>query len=156
MMRIRKRALIGSALLPAALMLSVCAASPAVAGESASPTRAVATAPAPYPLQYTMQLSSTSATVRPGGTTKTVLSFTASRRLYGARVDLSVSGLPAGATASFSPTRPRVGGHSTLTISTAQGSPAGASTVTVGAIINLFGADPIGTSTPFNLTVSAP
>jgi hypothetical protein len=102
---------------------------------------------------YTMRLSSTAATVRPGGVTTTVISFRASRRLYGAPVDLSVSGLPAGATASFSPPRPLVGGHSTLTIVTAPSSPVGAFSLTVSAIVHPFSSDPIGTSTDFALTV---
>ena len=66
-----------------------------------------------------------------------------------------MTGLPEGATASFSPRRPRVGGHSTLTVTTAPSSAAGTFTLTVSAIINLISSDPIGTTTPFGLTIGA-
>jgi hypothetical protein len=103
---------------------------------------------------YTMQLSSTSATVQPGDGTRTIVSFRASRYLYDTLVDLSVSGLPDGVTASFTPQPARIGGASTLTLTTASTSPAGAFPVTVIAITE--GTDPIGTSTTFGLTINAP
>jgi hypothetical protein len=103
---------------------------------------------------YTMQLSSTSGTVQAGGGTRTVVSFRASRYLYGTAVDLSVSGLPNGVTASFSPQPTRIGDSSTLTLTTASTSPAGAFPVTVIAITE--GNDPIGTSTTFGLMINAP
>jgi hypothetical protein len=34
--------------------------------------------------------------------------------------------------------------------------PAGAFTITVSAIINAFSSDPIGTTTPFDLTIGTP
>jgi hypothetical protein len=106
-------------------------------------------------ISYTMQLSSTSATVRAGETTTTTISFDANRRLYRTRVDLGVSGLPSGVTASFSPAKPRIGCSSTLTFTTEPSSPVGAFTVTVTAI-TITPSDPIGTSTTFDLTISAP
>jgi hypothetical protein len=138
--------LVRSALLPAAALM-------AVSGSTAFADVPGATAHSATASYYTMNLSSASATLRPGDTTKTVISFTASRRLYGAPVDLSVTGLPEGATASFSPRRPLVGGRSTLTITTSPSSPTGDFTVTVSAIINLESSDPIGTTTPFALSL---
>jgi hypothetical protein len=126
------------------------AVSVAVAAFAAVPARAASGSE----YRYSMHLSVSAATVAPGGATKTVITFEASRRLYGLPVDLSVTGLPAGATATFTPPRPRVGGHSTLTVTTAPATPAGAATITVSAIINLDSSDPIGTTAPFDLTVS--
>jgi hypothetical protein len=103
---------------------------------------------------YTMRLSSTSATVQAGGATRTTVSFHASHYLYGTAVDLSVSGLPNGVTASFCPQPSYIGGTSTLTFTTASTSPAGAFAVTVIAITE--SSDPIGTSTTFDLTINAP
>jgi hypothetical protein len=104
--------------------------------------------------EYTMQLSSTSGTVQAGGGTRTIVSFRASPYLYGTAVDLSVSGLPDGVTASFAPQPSHIGDTSTLTFTTAPTSPAGAFAITVIAITE--GNDPIGTSTTFGLTVNAP
>jgi hypothetical protein len=178
MHRIRRSVLIRTALLPVAVLMAVSGASSA-SGSSASglsasadgsaaanrsvsttsahkPYSSVSTTSAHKPYSYSMRLSSTSATIQSGGVTTTVISFNASRRLQGAPVDLSVTGLPDGVTATFSPPRPRVRGTSTLTLTTAPSSPAGTFTVTVGAIINLFSSDPIGTSTTFGLTIQSP
>ena len=66
-------------------------------------------------------------------------------------VALSASGLPAGATASFSPASVTAGGASTLTIATASTTPAGTYTVTV------TGAAASGShTTTLTLTVTAP
>src|SRR6266566_2891033 len=92
---------------------------------------------------YTMQLSPASAAIH------------ASRHLRHLRVDLSVSGLPSGVTASFSPATPRIGGTSTLTLTAAPSSSAGAVALTVNAI-TIDPSDPIGPSTGFDLTVNAP
>jgi hypothetical protein len=138
--------LIRSALVPAAVLMTVSGSTVAVA---ATPDRPASVRSS----EYTMLLSPASATVRHGRVTKTVISFDAKPYLHGSRVDLSISGLPAGATASFSPARPLVTGHSTLTLRTASSTPAGAVMVTVSAIINLTSSDPIGTTTPFGLTV---
>jgi hypothetical protein len=100
---------------------------------------------------YTMRLSPTSATVHAGGATKIKVSFRASHRLDRERVDLSVTGLPAGVTATFSPAQPRLSGTSTLTLTAAPSSPAGAAAVTVTAMT--LSSDPIGTSTGLDLTI---
>jgi hypothetical protein len=151
MPHLNKKLLVRSAVLPAVALLAVSGSAAAFAAEPGAAARSAIRASSG--LYYTMHLSSASATVQPGGTTTTVISFKASRRLYGAPVDLSVSGLPEGATASFSPQRPLVGGRSTLTITTSPSSPAGDFAITVGAIINLESSDPIGTTAPFALTV---
>jgi hypothetical protein len=119
----------------------------------AVPSAVVLGSPAHAAASYTMRLSSTAATVRAGDTTTTTVSFHASRRLYDTPVVLSVSGLPAGATASFSPPTPLINATSTLTVTTAPSSPASAFTITVVAIT--AGSDPIGTSTTFDLTIRA-
>ncbi len=104
---------------------------------------------------YTMQLSPAAAAIQAGDTTSITVSFHASRSLRHTRVDLSVSGLPSGVTASFSPATPRIGGTSTLTLTAAPSSSAGAVALTVNAI-TIDPSDPIGTSTAFDLTVNAP
>ena len=143
MFRARIKVLLGSvALLVAAT----------VAGGSAA---AYAAPPEPGPgTYYEMHLSSTCATVQPGSVTTTVITFEADRRLRHARVDLSVSGLPDGVTASFAPQRPRVGGSSTLTLTTAPASAPAAATITVSAMVEIYPSDPIGTSTTFQLTLT--
>ena len=110
-----------------------------------------ATRPATAATSYTMELSPASATVRAGQTTTTTISFSASRRLYRTPVDLGVSGLPSGVTASFSPATPRIGCTSTLTLTAAPSSAAGIFALTVTAITE--STDPIGTSTTFDLTI---
>src|SRR5690349_13802886 len=108
-------------LIRTALLSGVLLAALTPTGAFASDTRV----PDTY---YEMHLSSTAATVQAGGTTTTVITFEAGRRLTGRPVDLSVSGLPAGATASFTPAQPRIEGRSTLTITLSSSSPEGAST----------------------------
>ncbi len=116
-------------------------------------TTAVAVAPASAAdtSYYTMCLSPASATVRAGDATKIKISFRANHRLDHYRVDLSVTGLPAGVTASFSPPQPRLSGTSTLTLTAAPSSQAGTVAATVTAIT--LSSDPIGTSTGLDLTV---
>jgi hypothetical protein len=72
--------------------------------------------------------------------------------LYGTPVALSVSGLPGGVTASFSPRTATIGGRSVLTLTAAPPSAAGPFAVTVTAIT--LSSDPIGTSAPLSLTIS--
>ncbi len=129
-------------LLAAAAAATAMAAAPAAAAHAATTTT------------YRMRLSATSATVQAGDTTTTTISFDASRRLYHTRVDLSVTGLPNGVTASFSPPTPQIGHESTLTFTTAASSPPSAAVVTITAITE--SSDPIGTSTTFDLTINAP
>jgi hypothetical protein len=142
MSRIQRRTMIKTALVPAALLLAIGGSATAAFGGSAH-----------HPVTYQMILSSTSATVQAGGTTTTTISFEASKALYGKKVDLSVSGLPSGVTASFSPQQPHVRDQSTLTLTTAPSSSAGSFTVTVNAIVT-NPSDPIGTSATFGLTIN--
>jgi len=148
----RTRVPIRLALLPVAVVMAVSGSAAAFASQSAVQSRPAAASAQETDTYYKIHLTSTSATVQPGGATTTVITFDASRRLYGAPVDLSISGLPDGVTASFSPLQPRVGGFSTLTLTTTSSSAPGAFTVTIGAIINLFPSDPIGDTTTFGLT----
>ncbi|HEY1322217.1 MAG TPA: hypothetical protein VGF32_18320 [Streptosporangiaceae bacterium] len=103
---------------------------------------------------YTMRLSPSSVTVRAGYRTRIIISFQAAADLYGTPVTLSVSGLPSGVTASFSPPAATIGGRSVLTLTAAPSSTAGAFAATVTAMT--LSSDPIGTSTPLGLTISAP
>ncbi len=156
MLRIHTRAVMKAALLPTALLMAIggsgvaFASGAATTGNVTSGASASASASESY---YTMQLSSSSATVRAGRVTRTTVSFHATGDLYGTRVNLSVSGLPSGVTASFSPRTTTIGGRSILTFTTAPSSPAGTFTVTVTAITD--SSDPIGTSAPFGLTINA-
>ena len=143
--RDHRRATIGAMLAPAALLMVICWPGAALADASVYP-----------PVSYTMQLSSAAATVPAGAATRTTVSFRASRSLYDTPVDLSISGLPSGVTASFSPPRPLLSGSSILILGTAPSSAAGTFTITVNAIVTLEGTDPIGTSTTFDLTVGTP
>jgi hypothetical protein len=161
MSRVQVRALVGSALLPAALLLAVVgpgsafASDPTAHGSAASGSAASrsAVASAHRPDSYTMRLSSTSATVRAGAATTTVVSFRAGRYLRTTRVALSVTGLPGGVTATFCPPAPLIGGDSVLTLTTASSGPVGAFAITVTAIT--LSSDPIGTSATFDLAINA-
>jgi hypothetical protein len=100
-----------------------------------------------------MRLSPSPVTVRAGHRTRIIISFQAATDLYGTPVALSVSGLPGGVTASFSPSTAAIGGGSVLTLTAATSSAAGAFEATVTAMT--LSSDPIGTSTPLGLTISA-
>jgi hypothetical protein len=100
-----------------------------------------------------MRLSPSSVTVRAGYRTSITVSFRATTDLYGTAVALSVSGLPSGVTASFSPPTATIGGRPVLTLTAAPSSAAGAFAVTVTAIT--LSSDPIGTSAPLSITISA-
>ncbi|MEU0561513.1 M28 family peptidase [Dactylosporangium sp. NPDC006015] len=79
---------------------------------------------------FSLSLNPASGSVPPGGsTTVTVGTQTTSGNPQA--VALSVSGLPAGATAAFDPATVQSGGASTLTISTTAATPAGTYTLTV-------------------------
>ncbi len=129
-----------------AAAMSAAAVMPVAAAHAATSAATTAT-------YYTMKLSPASATVRAGQTTTTTITFSASRRLSGTAVDLSVSDLPSGVTASFSPATPRIGWTSTLTLTAAPSSAAGMFVLTVTAITE--STDPIGTSTTFGLTINS-
>jgi len=157
MFRIHPRTLLKAALLPTALLMAAGGAPQAAFASQAAATANVTSGarPAPSPdSYYTMQLSPSSVTVRAGYRTRITVSFHAMASLYGAPVTLSVSGLPSGVTASFSRPTAVIGGRSALTLTAAPSSTAGAFAVTVTAMT--LSSDPIGTSAPLGLTVSAP
>ena len=156
MFRIRPRTLLKVALLPAALLMAAGGSQAAFASgavATANGTSGIHSAPSPDSY-YTMQLSPSSVTVRAGYRTRISVSFQAPADLYGTAVDLSVSGLPSGVTASFSPSTTIIGGFAVLTLTAAPSSAAGAFTATVTAMS--LSSDPIGTSAPLGLTISAP
>ena len=156
MFRIHPRTLLKAALLPTALLMAAGGSQAAFASQAAATsnvTSAVHSAPSPDSY-YTMQLSPSSVTVRAGYRTRITVSFQAPADLYSTPVALSVSGLPSGVTASFSPSTATIGGRSVLTLTAAPGSAAGTFAATVTAIT--VSSDPIGTSTPLGLTITTP
>jgi len=156
MFRIHTRTLLKAALLPTALLVAAGGSQAAFASQAAAPanvTSNIHSAPSPDSY-YTMQLSPSSVTVRAGYRTRIAVSFQATTDLYGTPVALSVSGLPNGVTASFSPPTTTIGGRSVLTLTATPSSAAGTFAVTVTAIT--VSSDPIGTSAPLGLTISAP
>jgi len=161
MFRIPPRTLLKAALLPTALLMAAGGSQAAFASQaatsqaatSANVTSGVHSAASPDSY-YTMRLSPSSVTVRAGYRTRIIISFRAAADLYGTPVTLSVSGLPSGVTASFSPPAATIGGRSVLTLTAAPSSTAGAFAATVTAMT--LSSDPIGTSTPLGLTISTP
>jgi len=166
MFRIPPRTLLKAALLPTALLMAAGGSQAAFASQAATSQAATsqaatsanvtsgahsAASPDSY---YTMRLSPSSVTVRAGYRTRITISFQAAADLYGTPVTLSVSGLPSGVTASFSPPAATIGGRSVLTLTAAPSSAAGAFAATVTAMT--LSSDPIGTSTPLGLTISTP
>jgi proprotein convertase P-domain-containing protein len=79
---------------------------------------------------FSVAVSPAAGSVAPGGSTTTTVS-TATTGGSAQTVTLSASGLPAGATASFSPPSVTSGGSSTLTIATSASTPAGTYPVTL-------------------------
>jgi hypothetical protein len=157
MFRIHPRTLLKAALAPTALLMAAGGSQAAFASQiaaTANVTSGIHSAPSPVDSYYTMRLSPSSVTVRAGYRTRITVSFQAPADLYDTLVALSVSGLPSGVTASFSPSTATIGGHSVLTLTAAPSAAAGASAVTVTAMSQ--SSDPIGTSAPLGLTISAP
>jgi hypothetical protein len=156
MFRIHSRTLLKVALLPTALLLAAGgsqAAFASQAGATANHTAGIHSAGSPDSY-YTMQLSPSSVTLRAEHRTRIIVSFRAPGNLYGTPVDLSISGLPSGVTASFAPPTAIIGGLAVLTLTAAPGSAAGTSAATVTAMTE--SSDPIGTTTPLGVTVGAP
>ena len=156
MFRIPPRTLLKAALLPTALLMAAGGSQAAFASQaatSANVTNGVHSAASPDSY-YTMRLSPSSVTIRAGYRTRITISFQAATDLYGTAVTLSVSGLPSGVTASFSPSTATIGGRSVLTLTAAPSSAAGAFAATVTAMT--LSSDPIGTTAPLGLTISAP
>ena len=155
MFRIHPRTLLKAALVPAALLVAAGGSQAAFASQAAVTAHVTSDIhSAPWPdSYYTMRLSPSPVTVRAGHRTRITISFQAAADLYGAPVALSVSGLPGGVTASFSPSTAAIGGRSVLTLTAAASSAAGTFEATVTAMT--LSSDPIGTSTPLGLTISA-
>ena len=103
---------------------------------------------APPANDFSISVSPTSGTVTAGGSTTATVS-TATTSGSAQTVNLSASGLPSGATATFSPASVTSGGSSTMTITTSTSTPAGTSTITI------TGTGTSAThSTPYTLTVN--
>jgi hypothetical protein len=156
MFRINPRTLLKAALLPTALLMAAGGSQAAFASQAAVPanvTSSIHAAPSPGNY-YTMQLSPSSVILRAGYRTRITVSFQAPADLYGTPLTLSASGLPSGVTASFSPRTATIGGRAVLTLTATPSTAASAFAATVTAIT--VSSDPIGTSTPLGLTVSAP
>ncbi|MEC3979737.1 M28 family peptidase [Amycolatopsis sp. H20-H5] len=79
---------------------------------------------------YSLSLNPTSATVQPGQSTQVTVG-TAVTQGSAQSVTLGASGLPTGATATFSPATVQAGASSTLTIATSAGTPTGTSQLTI-------------------------
>jgi hypothetical protein len=141
-----------AAAVPAALLMAAGGAQVAYASPPgvASAAGAISKASAAE-TYYTMRLSPSSVTLRPGSTARIIISFNAPRGLYGTPVDMSVSGLPSGVSASFSPSTTVIGGFSVLTVTAAPSSTAGAFAATVMALTE--SSDPIGTTATLGVTV---
>jgi hypothetical protein len=156
MFRIHPRTLLKAGLLPTALLMAAGGSPAAFASQAAATANVTsdihaARSPDSY---YTMRLSPSSVAVRAGHRTRITVSFRAPADLYGTPVALNVSGLPGGVTASFSPSTSAIGGRSVLTLTAAPSSAAGAFAATVTAMT--LSSDPIGTTAPLSLTISAP
>jgi len=155
MFRVHPRTLLKAALVPAALLMAAGGSQAAFASQAAATanvTSDIHSAPS-SDSYYTMRLSPSPVTVRAGHRTRITISFQAPADLRGTPVALSVSGLPGGVTASFSPSAAAIGGRPVLTLAAAPSSAAGAFAATVTAMT--LSSDPIGTSTPLGLTISA-
>lgn len=99
---------------------------------------------------FTFAASPSSQTVGQGGSVNFIGTVTAQGAFAG-NVALSVTGLPSGATASFSPATIAGGGDSTMTVQTAGSTPTGTYTLTI--LANSMGT--VAQTASVNLTVSA-
>jgi uncharacterized repeat protein (TIGR01451 family) len=129
------RCALDTASLKATLLNSVTAVSSlagrTITGGRLSVNRALAAcASGPVSPDFTLALSPSIGTVAIGGTTTYAVTVTASGGFTGS-VGLAVSGLPAGATASFSPASVTASGSATLTVRTGTTVASGTSTVRV-------------------------
>ena len=155
MFRIHPRTLLKAALVPTALLMAAGGSPAAFASQAAAPPNVTSLHSAPSPdSYYTMRLSPSPVAVRAGHRTRITISFRAPADLYGTPAALSVSGLPGGVTASFSPSTAVIGGRSVLTLPAAPSTAAGAFAATFTAMT--LSSDPIGTSAPLSLTIRAP
>ena len=155
MFRIHPRTLLKAGLLSAALLMAASGSPAAFASQAAPPANVTSLHSAPSPdSYYTMRLNPSPVTIRAGHRARIAISFRAPADLHGTPVTLSVSGLPGGVTASFSPSTATIGGRSVLTLTATPSSAAGAFAATITAMT--LSSDPIGTSAPLGLTISAP
>ncbi len=99
-------------------------------GASATHTTTVALTIAIGGGDFSLSVSPTTISVAPGGSGGATVSTAVVAGAAGS-IDLSVTGLPAGATAAFSPMTVTAGGSSNLTITTSTTTPIGPATVTV-------------------------
>ncbi len=97
-----------------------------------SPNGVAAFGPAATVNDFSVAVSPTSATVAPGSNATATVSTTVTSG-SAQSVSLSASGLPAGATASFSPATITAGSSSTLTIATSSSTPTGTYAVAITA-----------------------
>ncbi|MDE1178228.1 MAG: SMP-30/gluconolactonase/LRE family protein [Edaphobacter sp.] len=102
------------------------------------------------PPDFSVTASPSSQTVTQGNSTTYTASISALSGFTGT-VNLSVSGLPTGATASFSPTSASGSGNSTLTVSTASTTPTGTYPLTITGTSST-----LAHSTTVTMVVSAP
>ncbi len=102
---------------------------------------------------FTVALSPAAGSVHGGGVLSTQVRITGLNG-FTAAAGLSASGLPAGATATFSPATAAPGAPSTLSLRTSLGTPPGTYPITVTAI-STASAEPVRTAT-FTLTVGTP
>jgi subtilase family serine protease len=98
---------------------------------------------------FSLSASPSSVGVSAGGSTSSTISVTALGGFAGT-VSLSASGLPSGATASFSPSSVAGSGTSTLTVATSASTPSGTYTVTITGQSGT-----VGHTTTLSLTVQA-
>ncbi len=95
-----------------------------------SPNKLLFVVNAPVGNDFSISVSPTSGTVTSGGSTTATVS-TATTSGSAQTVTLSASGLPAGATASFSPASVTSGASATMTITTSTSTPAGSYHITI-------------------------
>ncbi len=98
-----------------------------------SPINAVQIVPAggqPPPPDFSVSVTPASRTITAGGSTTFSVAVTPANGFAGT-VSFAVSGLPAGTSASFSPTTITGSGSTTLTITSTAGTPAGSPTLTI-------------------------
>ena len=110
--------------------LTINGTSPSAAHSSAVTLAITAPPPPPPANDFSIAASPASQTVTAGGST-TYSVTTAVTSGAAQTITPSVSGLPAGATASFNPASVTAGSGSTMTVATATSTPAGTSTLTI-------------------------
>ncbi len=121
-----------------------------ITGGRLNVNKAIRACSAPATPDFSISASPASQTVTQGINASYTVSVTASGG-FTAAVTFSVSGLPAGATASFNPTSVTGSGNSTLTVTTGSSTPAGTYTLTIAGT-----SGSLQHTTTVTLVVSAP